>query len=104
MYRLVVVVVVVVALFTNLQTWSGGYAVHSCTLINMMLLRLLLRAADALDLQMDRANVRLQGADRPERHALAVRAGVVPALLVHCAFVRARSTFTFQHRQVLRVS
>ena len=32
---------------------------------------------------MDRADVRLQGAGRPERHAFAVAAGVVPALFVH---------------------
>ena len=32
---------------------------------------------------MDRADVRLQGAGRPERHAFAVAADVVPALLVH---------------------
>ena len=42
----------------------------------------LLRTA-ALDLQVDRADVLLQVASRPERHALAVAAGVVPALLVH---------------------
>ena len=32
---------------------------------------------------MDRADVFLQVAGRPERHAIAVAAGVVPALLVH---------------------
>ena len=41
----------------------------------------LLGASAALDLQMDRADVRLQGASRPERHALAVAADVVPANL-----------------------
>ena len=43
----------------------------------------LLCASAALDLQMDRADVRLQGARRPERHAFAGAADVVPALLVH---------------------
>ena len=37
----------------------------------------------ALDLQVHFADMPLQGAGRPERHALAVRTGVVPALLVH---------------------
>ena len=48
----------------------------------------LLRTPAALDLQMDRADVRLQGARRPKRHALAVAADVVPALLVHNLDVR----------------
>ena len=50
----------------------------------------LLCASTALDLQMDRADVRLQRAGRPERHAFAVsvRAGVVSALLVHRFDVR----------------
>ena len=43
----------------------------------------LLCASAALDVQMNRADVRLQGAGRPKRHALAVAADVVPALLVH---------------------
>ena len=44
----------------------------------MMLL--VLRAADALDLQMDRADVRLQGAGPPERDAYAVAKGAVGPL------------------------
>ena len=43
----------------------------------------LLCAFTALGLQMDRADVLLQVAGRPERHAIAVAADVVPALLVH---------------------
>ena len=43
----------------------------------------LFAALAALDLQMDCADVLLQGAGRPERHAFAVAAGVVSALLVH---------------------
>ena len=37
---------------------------------------------------MDCADVRLQGAGRPERHALAVLARVIPVLLVHRLDVR----------------
>ena len=54
------------------------------TAVRLVLLALrLLCASAALDLQVDRANVRLRDAGRPERHAFAVAAGVVPALLVH---------------------
>ena len=51
----------------------------------------LLCASAALDLQMDRADVRLQVTGPPERDALAVAADVVPALLVHRLDVRLRS-------------
>ena len=53
----------------------------------------LLCASAALDLQMDRADVLLQGAGRPERDAFAVAADVVPALLVHRFDVRLRVLF-----------
>ena len=45
-------------------------------------------APDALDLQVDYVDVRLQVAGRPERHAFAEAAGVVPALPVHRLDVR----------------
>ena len=41
----------------------------------------LLCASPALDLQMNRADVCIQGAGRPKRDAFAVAADVVPALL-----------------------
>ena len=50
----------------------------------------LLCASAALDLQMDRTDVRLQGAGHPKRHAFAVGTRVVPALLVHRLDVRLR--------------
>ena len=49
---------------------------------------LLLCASAALDLQVDCADVRLQVIGPPERHAFAVAADVVPALLVHSLDVR----------------
>ena len=59
-----------------------------CPSASLALRLRLLCASAALDLQMDRADVRLQGAGRPERHAFAVGARVVPALLVHRLDVR----------------
>ena len=49
----------------------------------LLLPRILLCPSAALDLQVHRADVRLQVAGRPERHAFAVAAGVVPAFLVY---------------------
>jgi hypothetical protein len=48
----------------------------------------LLCTSAALALQVHRADMRLQGAGRPERHVLAVATGVAPALLVHHLDVR----------------